>query len=87
MLYKVFYGQASSMHHMDFTGVAASSAEDNLADMAPSWKFLKTALTGIGSWYRSVVIYDTLGNLGFKSRLEEGPGAVYLEACNAVQPD
>lgn len=83
-LYKISYGQASSIHHLDFSGIAASAGDDFLADMAPSSKHLDTALIcGIGSWQRSLVIYDELGNLGFKERLENDTGAAYVEACKA----
>jgi Family of unknown function (DUF5677) len=80
-LYKVFYGPASSIHHLDFAGLAASSDTDLLADMAPSWKHLDNALAAIGSWQRAVVLYDEMGNLGFKEQLGQGPGADFVEAC------
>jgi hypothetical protein len=80
-LYKIFYGPASSIHHLDFAGLAASSDGECLADMAPSWNHLDTALTAVGSWCRSVVLYDEMGNLGFKQKLEEGPGADFIQAC------
>jgi hypothetical protein len=80
-LYKVFYGQASSIHHLDFAGLAASSDSESLADMAPSWNHLDTALSAIGSWFRSVVRYDEMGKLGFKEALEQGPGADFIKAC------
>ena len=80
-LYRVYYGPASSIHHLDFAGLAASSGQDLLADMAPSWSYLDKALAGFGSWYRSVGLYDAMGNLGFKEKLENGPGAAYINAC------
>jgi Family of unknown function (DUF5677) len=83
-LYRTFYAQASSMHHLDFSGLAAAAAEDQLADSAPSWNHLDTALSAIGCAYRCVLLYDELGNLGFKQRLEEGPGAVFVAACKAI---
>ncbi len=82
-LYKLFYGMASSIHHLDLAGLAASSGTDHLADMAPSWKYLDIALTAIGSWQRSVVLYDEMGKLGLKEKLEEGPGADFIQACRA----
>ncbi len=35
-LYRMFYRQASSIHHLDFSGLAAHSDANMLADMAPS---------------------------------------------------
>jgi hypothetical protein len=80
-LYRLFYGPASSVDHLDFSGLAAYSDEDQLADMAPSWNHLGTALSGIGCAYRAVFIYDEMAQLEFRQRLEEGPGATYTLAC------
>jgi len=80
-LYRAFYGPASSIHHLDFAGLAASSDDEHFADMAPSWEHLDTALTAIGSWYRCVVTYDEMGSLGFRDKLEQGPGSSFVQAC------
>lgn len=83
-LYRIFYGPASSIDHLDFSGLAAYSDDDQLADMAPSWNHLGAALSGIGCAYRAVLIYDEMAQLGFKERLEEGPGATYILACKGM---
>jgi hypothetical protein len=72
------------MHHLDFSGIAAAATEGELADSAPSWNQLDTALSAIGCAYRCVLLYDELGNLGFKQRLEDGPGARFIAACKSV---
>jgi hypothetical protein len=72
------------MHHLDFSGIAAAATEGELADSAPSWNQLDTALSAIGCAYRCVLLYDELGNLGFKQRLEDGPGATFIAACKSV---
>jgi len=83
-LYRKFYRQASSMHHLDFAGIVAHSGADLLADMAPSWAHLEDALVATGCAYRAINLYDEIANLGFKDRLERGPGADYVAACNAI---
>ena len=69
------------MHHLDFSGLAAYSDESQLADMAPSWNHLGTALSGIGCAYRIILIYDEMARRGLKEKLERGPGADYVAAC------
>lgn len=84
-LYRMFYGQASSMHHLDFAGIAAHSDADMLADMAPSWACLDDALVATGCALRSISHYDEIANLGFKERIESGPAADYVAAVKAAQ--
>ena len=81
-LYRMFYRQASSIDHLDFGGVAAYSDADMLADMAPSWEYLDDALVATGCALRCVQHYDEIANLGFKERIESGPGADYVAACS-----
>jgi hypothetical protein len=83
-LYRTFYRHASSVHHLDFAGIAAHSGGDLLADMAPSWACLKDALVATGCPYRAINLYNEIANLGFKDRLENGPGADYVAACKAL---
>jgi hypothetical protein len=83
-LYRMFYGQASSMHHLDIGGIAAHSDANMLADMAPSWACLDDALVATGCALRSVDLYDEMANLGFKERIEAGPAADYVAACKRL---
>jgi hypothetical protein len=83
-LYRMFYGQASSMHHVDFAGLVAHADADMLADMAPSWACLDDALVATGCALRSINHYDEIANLGFKERIEGGPGADYVAACKSL---
>jgi hypothetical protein len=85
-LYRMFYGQASSMHHLDFAGIAAHSDADMLADMAPSWACLDDALVATGCALRSISHYDEIANLGFKERIESGPSADYVAAVKSLRP-
>jgi hypothetical protein len=84
-LYRTFYGQASSTHHLDFGGIAAQSDANMLADMAPSWACIDDALVATGSALRSISHYDEIANLGFKERIESGPFADYVAACKSLQ--
>lgn len=84
-LYKTFYGQASSMHHVDFGGLAAQSDASMQADMAPSWACLEDALVATGCALRSVGLYDEMARIGLKERIESGPGADYVGAVKALQ--
>lgn len=84
-LYRMFYGQASSMHHLDFAGIAAHSDADMLADMAPSWVCLDDALVATACALRSINHYDEIANLGFKERIESGPAADYVAAVKAAR--
>lgn len=83
-LYRTFYRQASSMHHLDFGGIAAQSDANMLADMAPSWACLDDALVATGCAVRAIGHYDALANLGFKERIESGPSADYVAACKSL---
>jgi len=80
-LYRKYYGQASSMYHLDFAGIAAQSDANMQADMAPSWACLDDALVATGCALRSIQHYDEIANLGFKERIESGPCADYVAAC------
>jgi hypothetical protein len=84
-LYRMFYRQASSMHHLDFGGIAAHSDANMQADMAPSWACLDDALVATGCALRCINHYDEIANLGFKERIEIGPGADYVAACKVAQ--
>jgi hypothetical protein len=84
-LYKMFYRQASSMHHLDFSGIAAHSDADMLADMAPSWACLDDALVATGCAIRSIYHYDEIACLGFRERIERGPSADYIAACESLK--
>jgi hypothetical protein len=84
-LYKSFYRRASSMHHLDFAGIAAQSDADRLADMAPSWACLDDALVATGCVLRSIKLYDEMANLGFAERIEAGPLADYAAACENLR--
>jgi len=83
-LYGTFYRQASSMHHLGFGGLAAQSDANMLADMAPSWACLEDALVATGCAPRSINHYDQIANLGFRERIENGPGADYVAACKSL---
>jgi hypothetical protein len=84
-LYRMFYRQASSMYHLDFGGVVAQSDANMLADMAPSWACLDDALVATGCTLRAINLYDEIANLGFKERIENGPMADYVTACQSLQ--
>jgi hypothetical protein len=83
-LYRIFYRQASSIHHLDFRGIVAHSDADMLADMAPSWECIEDALVATGCALRAVNYYDEIANLGFKERIENGPNEDYVAACKSV---
>jgi len=84
-LYRIFYQQASSMHHLDFSGIAAHSDENMQPDMAPSSSCLDDALVATGSALRAVNHFDEMANLGFKERIENGPLSEFVEACKALK--
>jgi hypothetical protein len=83
-LYKTFYRQASSMHHMDIGGVIASVDADMNSIMAPSWEHLDDALVAASSVLRCVTYYDEMANLGMGERIQSGPNQAYVDACNAL---
>jgi hypothetical protein len=83
-LYRTFYRLASSMHHLDFGGIAAQSDGNMMADMAPSWACLDDALVATGCALRSINHYDEMAGFGFKERIESGPGADYVAACESL---
>jgi hypothetical protein len=83
-LYKTFYRQASSMHHMDIPGVIASVDADMNSIMAPSWEHLEDALVAAGSVLRCVAYYDEMANLGLRERLQNGPNQAYVDACKCL---
>jgi hypothetical protein len=80
-LYKTFYRQASSMHHMDITGVIASVDDDMNSITAPSWEHLDDALVAAGSVLRYVTYYDEMAKVGLRERLQNGPNQAYVDAC------
>jgi hypothetical protein len=84
-LYKTFYRQASSMHHMDIAGVIASLDQDMNAIMAPSWEHLDDALVAASSVLRCVSYYDEMAQLGLKERVDNGPNEDYIAACKSLQ--
>jgi hypothetical protein len=84
-LYRMFYGQASSMYHLDFGGIAAHSDENMQADMAPSWSCLDDALVATGSAVRTASLFDEMAALGFKERVESGPLSEFVEACKTLK--
>jgi hypothetical protein len=84
-LYRTFYRQASSMQHLDFSGIAAHSDVNMLADMAPSWACLDDALVATGCALRSINYYDEVAALGFKEQIENGPAADYVAACKNLR--
>jgi len=83
-LYKTFYRRASSMHHMDISGVIASLDEDMNAVMAPSWEHLDDALVAAGSVLRCVSYFDEMAQLGMQERIHTGPNDDYVTACKAL---
>lgn len=83
-LYKTFYAHASSMHHLDFSGLVAYSDANMQADMAPSWEGIDVALSATGCAIRSIGYYDDVAKLGFKERIENGPLVDYLAACKRL---
>ena len=84
-LYQIFYRQASSMHHLDFSGIVAHSDADMQADMAPSWACLEDALVGTGSALRAIALYDEIAGLGFAARIQDGPLSDYVQACKRLR--
>jgi hypothetical protein len=83
-LYKTFYRNASSMHHMDIGGVIASVDEDMNAIMAPSWEHLEDALVAARSVLGCVSYYDEMAGLGMRERIHSGPDAAYIAACKSL---
>jgi len=55
-LYRTFYRLASSMHHLDFGGIAVQSDGKMMADMAPSWACLDDALVATGALFARSII-------------------------------
>jgi len=84
-LYKTFYRQASSMHHMNIAGVIAGLDEDMNAIMAPSWEHLEDALVAARSVLACVSTYDEMAGLGMEKRMLSGPNEAYDLACNALR--
>jgi ABC-type branched-subunit amino acid transport system substrate-binding protein len=83
-LYKTFYRHASSMYHMDISGVIASLDEDMNAIVAPSWKHLDDALVAASSVLRCVSYFDEMAQLGMQERIRTGPNDDYVAACKAL---
>jgi hypothetical protein len=83
-LYRTFYRQASSMHHMDVGGVISTIDSEMHAHMAPSWEHVEDALVASGSVLRCIGYFDETGHLGLKDRLENGPNEAYVAACKAL---
>jgi hypothetical protein len=79
-LYKTFYRQASSMHHMDIAGVIASLDQEMNAIMAPSWEHLDDALVAAASVLRCVSLYDEMAGLSMQERIRSGPNDAYVSA-------
>jgi hypothetical protein len=86
-LYRIFYRQASSLHHLDIAGIIHQLDDGLFANMAPSWASLDDALVATGSFIRSIAIFDELANLGLKEQLENGPVADYLAACKSLNAE
>ena len=78
------YRQASSMHHLDVSGVLASIDQDMNAILAPSWEHLDDALVAASSVLRCVAYYDEMAQLGMQERLRSGPMEDYVAACKAL---
>ena len=84
-LYRTFYRQASSMHHMDVDGVISTIDSEMYAIMAPSWEHIEDALvTGSGSVLRIIEHFDEMANLDLKARLYSGPNKEYTKACQTL---
>jgi hypothetical protein len=86
-LYRTFYRQASSMHHLDIAGVISCSDADLYADVAPSWALLDDALVATGCFIRSIGYYDEMASLGLKERLENEVNQDYEAAVRSLLPD
>ena len=68
--YETFYDWASSMNHGDVSGMAAQ-AEGIDVDVAPSFKWLNTALiTGHMSALRCIGAYDEVASLGLEADIQ-----------------
>jgi hypothetical protein len=83
-LYKTFYRHASSMDHLDISGIIAHMDDEMNAHMAPLWEHLEDALVATGSVLRSVSYFDEMAQLGLKERLGKGPIADYVAACKSL---
>jgi hypothetical protein len=83
-LYRSFYRQASSMHHMDIDGTLASMDSDMNAIMAPSWEYIDDALVAASSVIRCASYFDEMAQLGIKDRLDNGPAKDYATACKIL---
>ena len=83
-LYQTFYRDASSLHHLDISGLVSHADKDLSADIAPSWAYLADALVATGSFVRSVGDYDEMGNLGFKDRLENDVNESFAAAIRSL---
>jgi hypothetical protein len=84
-LHRIFYRQASSMHHADIGGLISQVDSDMNVASAPSWAWLEDALvTGLGSLVRCLNYFDEIAQLGFKERLESGPNEDYVAALKSL---
>jgi hypothetical protein len=84
-LHKTFYRQASSLHHLDFSGLVASTDADLNAQLAPSWEHLDDALaTATASILKLLDCFDEMTGMGLRERLENGPNADYTSALKAL---
>ena len=83
-LYRTFYRQASSLHHLDIGGISLHLDDEMNAHMAPSWAWLEDALIASGSVLRCISYFDEMAQLGFKERLESGPNQDYVAALKAL---
>lgn len=83
-LYHTFYRHASSIHHVDISGIISHLDEGLNADMAPSWSYLDDALVATGCVLRSVGYFDEMAQLGLRERLQSGPNEDYRKACKSL---
>lgn len=69
-LYRTFYRNASSMHHMHIGGVFAGMDENMNEHITPSWAHVDDALVPARSVLSCVSLYDDMAGLGMQERIQ-----------------
>jgi hypothetical protein len=85
-LYRTFYRQASSLHHLDIAGIIAHTDADMQAQVAPSWELLDDSILALRSVMECVLMFDEIAGLGLHDRLKAGPEQTLAAALQSMTP-
>jgi hypothetical protein len=85
-MYRTFYRQASSLHHLDIAGIIAHTDSDMQAHVAPSWELLEDSLLSMASVIGCAQLFDEIAGLGFHDRINSGPVKAFFTALNFITP-